>query len=182
LAIIKNKTKTKNNKNNKYRYIFLYLLRMQTAPFTSVVGSNKMNIKKEEEYFLLQFDGCSKGNPGRAGAGAVLFDSRGHERWSIAHFVGQKATNNYAEYSGLLLGLKQAVIMGISHLHVQGDSLLVIRQMRGEYQVKSKALEPLYQEARQLAAKFCNIYFQHVYRKDNQRADQLSNEGLLISK
>ena len=127
--------------------------------------------------YELYFDGCSKGNPGKAGAGAVIYKNN-MEIFSISIFVGEKETNNVAEYNGLIIGLKEAVKLAIKNLEVKGDSQLVIKQMKGEYQVKAPALVKLFQAAKQLAGQFTEITFTHVYRNDNKRADQLSNEGL----
>ena len=125
----------------------------------------------------LFFDGCSKGNPGRAGAGAVLYDVNGAEVFAESVFVGHVATNNEAEYAGLILGLTEALKRGITELHVRGDSQLVIRQMQGKYKVNSPNLVPLHQSATTMASKFAKIDFEHVYRDKNQRADALSNVG-----
>jgi ribonuclease HI len=92
--------------------------------------------------YTLYFDGCSKGNPGPSGAGAVIYDVLMKEIWSVAHFVGSNNTNNEAEYTGLLVGLRRAVEMGMTDLLVCGDSQLIIRQMKGEYKVKSASLRP----------------------------------------
>ena len=129
--------------------------------------------------YKLYFDGCSKGNPGKAGAGAVIYKNN-MEIFSISIFVGEKETNNVAEYTGLLIGLKEAVKLGIKDLVVNGDSQLVIKQMKGEYQVKAPNLIKLFTEAKQLEKEFEKITFNHVYRTENKRADQLSNEGLLV--
>ena len=130
------------------------------------------------DIYSLYFDGCSKGNPGKAGAGAVIYKNN-IEIACISIFVGEKETNNIAEYNGLLIGLQEARKLGITHLEVKGDSQLVIKQMKGEYQVKAPTLLKLYQTAKQLQKEFTQISFTHVYRTDNKRADQLSNEGLL---
>jgi ribonuclease HI len=127
----------------------------------------------------LVFDGCSKGNPGRAGAGAVLYDELKNEVFAESVFAGYSATNNEAEYTGLILGLNESLKRGITELQVCGDSQLVIRQMQGKYKVNSPNLAPLHQCASTLASKFSKIEFEHVYRNNNKRADALSNSGLL---
>jgi ribonuclease HI len=127
----------------------------------------------------MYFDGCSKGNPGRAGAGAVLYDPQGAEVFAESVFAGYSATNNEAEYTGLILGLNESLKRGITELQVCGDSQLVIRQMQGKYKVNSPNLAPLHQCASTLASKFSKIEFEHVYRNNNKRADALSNSGLL---
>lgn len=127
--------------------------------------------------YTMNFDGCSKSNPGPSGAGAVIYKDD-TEIWSKAVYVGDKYTNNVAEYSGLIIGLEEANNMEISNLIVKGDSMLVIKQMKGEYKVKSLSLYPLYERAKTLAKKIKTIEYIHVYRKDNVRADKLSNDGL----
>ena len=133
-------------------------------------------IKKNNNY-LLKFDGCSKGNPGLSGAGAVIYKN-GVEIWSKSIFVGKNNTNNEAEYNGLIIGLEEAVEMGIESLDVEGDSLLIIKQMRGEYKVKSEKLLNLYIKAKLYENMIKEIEYNHVYREKNIRADELSNMGL----
>jgi ribonuclease HI len=124
--------------------------------------------------YKLFFDGASKGNPGLAGAGAVIYHYE-KEIWNGYKFIGEKATNNEAEYSGLIIGLNKAIELNIKSLLVNGDSLLVINQMSGKYKCNSENLLPLYNTAKELSAKFKNIQFQHIYRNLNKRADELSN-------
>ena len=132
---------------------------------------------KKNKMYLLKFDGCSKGNPGLSGAGAVIYKN-GVEIWSKSIFVGKNNTNNEAEYTGLIIGLEEAVNMGIESLDVEGDSLLVIKQMRGEYKVKSEKLLSLYIKAKLYEKMIKEIEYSHVYREKNIRADELSNLGL----
>ena len=124
--------------------------------------------------FVMNFDGCSKGNPGIAGAGAVIYEN-GVEIWSDSLFVGEKITNNHAEYAGLILGLQKAIELNITTLLVKGDSQLVINHMNGTYKCKSPNLSLLYKKAKELETQFDNIYYQHILRNFNQRADKLSN-------
>ena len=132
---------------------------------------------KQKNNYLLKFDGCSKGNPGLSGAGAVIYKN-GVEIWSKSIFVGKNNTNNEAEYTGLIIGLEEAVNMSLESLDVEGDSLLVIKQMRGEYKVKSEKLLSLYIKAKSYEKMIKEIDFNHVYREKNIRADELSNLGL----
>jgi len=129
--------------------------------------------------YTLHFDGCSKSNPGKAGAGAVLYE-HDVEVGAWSSFVGERKTNNEAEYSGLLLGLQKCLEKGVRQVNVKGDSLLVIRQMNGEYQVKSVLLLTLYKQAKEMVSLFDSVIFTHVYRNDNKRADELSNIGCKI--
>jgi len=124
--------------------------------------------------YTMFFDGCSKGNPGLAGAGAVIYNNE-EEQWYGSTFVGKTATNNEAEYAGLIFGVQQALDMNIKSLVVKGDSQLVIRQMTGEYKCNSVNLLPFYEKAKKLEKEFDNIKFVHVLRNFNKRADELSN-------
>ena len=133
---------------------------------------------KQETDYVLYFDGCSKGNPGAGGAGAVLY-YKGEEIWGASKFVGIRSTNNTAEYGGLILGLQEAIVREIRDLTVRGDSQLVIKQMRCEYKVKSEKLLELYEKSKSLSEYFENISFEHVYRDKNKRADELSNMALM---
>lgn len=133
---------------------------------------------KPETDYILYFDGCCKNNPGPGGAGAVLY-YKDEEVWGASKFVAVRATNNTAEYGGLILGLQEAIVRNIHELTVRGDSQLVIKQMRGEYQVKSSKLLELHQGAKTLEQCFKNIIFEHVYRDKNKRADELSNMALM---
>lgn len=138
------------------------------------------NIKKK---YILYFDGASKGNPGPSGCGAVLYEQEyggnnlptKKEIWSDALWVGEKETNNVAEYNGLILGLKEIVNRGIKEVDVFGDSMLVINQMKGTNKVNANTLIPLYKKAVELQKKIGEVYYQHVYRENNKRADELSN-------
>jgi ribonuclease HI len=128
--------------------------------------------------YKMFFDGCSKGNPGPGGAGAVIY--KGDEEISnTSVYVGDKITNNHAEYMGLIAGLEMAVGLGIDVLQVHGDSQLVIKQMRGEYKVNHPNMILDYKAAKELAKKITTIEYHDVPRKDNSRADELANLGLL---
>jgi ribonuclease HI len=141
------------------------------------VANIKPLIKPHFEYTLF-FDGCSKGNPGLSGAGAVIYNSENKEIWSGTTFVGVKATNNQSEYEGLNLGLKKASEMNIKSLLVKGDSQLIIYQMTGKYKCSSSSLLNLFETAKNLEKKFETIEYNHILRHLNKRADELSNIAL----
>jgi ribonuclease HI len=145
--------------------------------YTKINGIKETDEIKEIKY-KLQFDGCSKGNPGLSGAGYVIYENE-TEIFAQAVFVGNSKTNNYAEYIGLIEGLKKAIEFNITDLFVEGDSMLVIKQMKGEYKVSSESLKILYAMARDLELKFEIISYNHIYREKNTRADYLSNLGLI---
>lgn len=142
-----------------------------------LINNNKEKYAVTDIEYLLQFDGCSKGNPGKAGSGAVIYKNN-TEIWGKSLFIGNKNTNNEAEYTGLLIGLEEAIDMGIKNLCVEGDSLLVINQMTGKYKVKSENLILLYNKAKELEKRFDVIIYNHIYRNLNKRADELSNLAL----
>ncbi len=125
----------------------------------------------------LYTDGAARGNPGPAGAGAVIVNPQGHVVAKVGKYLGEN-TNNYAEYMGLILGLKRARAMGIKELEVLADSELLVRQLNGEYQVKAENLRPLFEEARQLLAAFPQVLLRHVSREENQAADEMSNRAI----
>jgi len=127
--------------------------------------------------FRLWTDGGARGNPGPAGIGAVLRDGEGRVVQEISETIGW-ATNNVAEYRGLIEGMKAALGLNAKRLHVHMDSLLVVQQMKGVYRVKHEGLKPLHEEARRLAKRFDEISFKAVPRADNAEADALMNQAL----
>ena len=122
-------------------------------------------------------DGGSRGNPGPAGYGVRVEGPDGAvvERFNAS--VGT-ATNNVAEYKGLIAALEWACARGHGRVHIRSDSELLVRQMRGEYRVKNAGLQPLHHEARQLAARIGHVTFEHVRRELNADADRLANEAM----
>jgi ribonuclease HI len=154
-----------------------------SSPLNASKPSNPLHIEMSAKIYpsceyVLHFDGCSKGNPGPAGIGAVISKS-GSEEWCGCQFIGNR-TNNQSEYSALILGLKEALSRNIKQLQVYGDSLLVINQVTGQFKVKNVLLQDLNKEAMGLIGKFDYIAFNHVYREFNKRADQLSNLALEV--
>ena len=122
-------------------------------------------------------DGGSRGNPGPAGYGVRVEDESGNLIEELSNQIGV-TTNNVAEYRGLLAALRYAVDHQYKVVHVRSDSELLVKQMRGEYRVKNAGLQPLYQEARDLLARFDRITFEHVRRELNKHADRLANEAM----
>ena len=133
--------------------------------------------KIDNNIYELFFDGGCNPNPGKGGAGAVIYKN-GIEIWGDSIFVGYNETNNTSEYSGLIFGLTETINRGIKRIIVKGDSQLVIKQMRNEYKVKSDNLIKLNREAINLIKNVKVIEFLHVYRDNNKRADELANEGI----
>ena len=121
-------------------------------------------------------DGGSRGNPGPAGYGAYV----AREDGTIIELKGflPHATNNVAEYNGLLTALRWAAEQGLATLHVKADSELMMKQMRGEYRVKNAGLLRLYEEAKRLARRIPKVTYTHVRREFNKEADRLANEAM----
>jgi ribonuclease HI len=122
-------------------------------------------------------DGGSRGNPGPAAGGAVLIDERGAIIQEVGVFIGI-ATNNVAEWRGLIVGLSAALNAGIEDLSIRLDSELVVRQVTGVYRVKHPDLIPLHKTARGLLAKFKSTDIAHVPRAKNKEADAVVNRTL----
>jgi probable phosphoglycerate mutase len=122
-------------------------------------------------------DGGSRGNPGPAAYGVRVEDADGNLVEELRRSIGV-ATNNVAEYEGLLAALRWALARGERRLHVRSDSELLIRQMRGEYRVKHPGLQPLHAQARLLTSRFDRVRFEHVRREMNVHADRLANEAM----
>jgi ribonuclease HI/DNA-directed RNA polymerase subunit RPC12/RpoP len=127
-----------------------------------------------KETITVNFDGGSRGNPGMAGIGVVLSAEDGTPLVTLGQYIG-RATNNVAEYMGLIVGLKEAQKLGATKIHVRGDSELIIKQMRGEYRVKNPGLKSLYDQACTLADQFDSIVYEHNLRHHNSIADRLAN-------
>ena len=121
-------------------------------------------------------DGGSRGNPGPAGYGVRIEREDG----SIVDLKEALplATNNVAEYTGLLAALRWAAGNDIARLHIRSDSELLVKQMKGLYRVKNAGLQPLYEEAVSLARRIGRVTFEHVRREFNKDADRLANEAM----
>lgn len=135
-------------------------------------------------HFILYADGGARGNPGPAGAGAVVFDAIGKRILEVADYLGV-ATNNIAEYEAVLRGLaklKDLYPEGYfthAQVEIRMDSKLVIEQLRGNYRVKHPNLVPRYLELSNLIARhFPNITYTHVPREKNKDADELANKAM----
>ena len=122
-------------------------------------------------------DGGARGNPGPAAYGFVLEAEDGTVLAAEGRAIGV-ATNNVAEYSGLVAGLRKALELHVPDVEVVSDSELLVKQMRGEYRVKNETLRRLFVEAGTLARSLQSVEYRHVKRAHNELADQLVNEAL----
>jgi len=128
-------------------------------------------------FWSLYVDGACRGNPGPAGAGAVLYGPKGDLRAEESRYLGE-ATNNVAEYQALLLGLELALKHEVKNLSIVSDSELMVRQLKGAYQVKKTHLLPLWRQALQSLQKFQSYTLTHMDRSFNTEADRLARQAI----
>ncbi len=133
--------------------------------------------KKDNNNYELFTDGAAKGNPGDAGIGFVI-KKEGTVIDSHSSYIG-KTTNNVAEYTALIEGLKRLLSLNIKNVNVFSDSELMVKQLNGEYSVKNEKLKTLYNEAVQLIKQFDKFKLSHIPRNQNKEADSLSKQGSL---
>jgi ribonuclease HI len=122
-------------------------------------------------------DGGARGNPGPAAAAFVLEREDGTVLDARGDAIGVQ-TNNVAEYTALLNGLRRAAELGVTEVEVVSDSELMVKQMRGEYRVKNEALRSLFVDATRLAREVGSVEYRHVKRAHNELADRLVNDAL----
>ena len=132
---------------------------------------------KRTAAYQANIDGGSRGNPGPAAYGVVIRDARGEVVAKLKKYIGQN-TNNVAEYFGLIAALDYAQTHELRALCVESDSELLVKQMRGQYKVKSRDLRPLFERARKMSRTFESFRIDHVYREQNREADALVNQAL----
>jgi ribonuclease HI len=127
---------------------------------------------------LIHTDGAARGNPGPAGAGALLQDAETRETVAeIARFLGER-TNNYAEWTAVELALLEARELGANVVDLRTDSQLVARQIAGRYRVRHADLKPIHARVMALLAGFAGYTVGHVPRERNLDADRLSNVAI----
>lgn len=126
---------------------------------------------------IVACDGASRGNPGPAGIGVQITDDDGTVVAEIARGLGV-ATNNQAEYTAVIEGLKRALELGATRVTLRSDSRLLVEQLSGRFRVKNPTLQRLHKEVRDVAARFERVEYEHVRRERNTEADRLANEGV----
>jgi ribonuclease HI len=131
------------------------------------------NIKKVDIYI----DGASRNNPGYAGVGILICNKKGTVLQKISEYIG-KVTNNVAEYTALNLALATALKSGYNEVLIKSDSELVVKQLNGDYKVKSDNIKSLYLQAKYLSEGFDKIDIQYVKRSNNKEADKLANKAI----
>jgi len=133
--------------------------------------------KEPPDEVVVWTDGGARGNPGPAGYGVVVAGPGGEVLAELAEGIGW-ATNNVAEYKGVIAGLRRARALGARRVRVRADSLLVVNQQKGLWKVKNAGLRPLWAEAARLARGFERVTWEHVPRERNRRADALANQAM----
>lgn len=133
--------------------------------------------RKLSPSYQANIDGGSRGNPGPASYGVVIRDPHGEIIARLKKYIGQ-ATNNVAEYFGLIAALDYADTHGIRALRILSDSELMVKQMRGQYKVKSEDLRPLFERAKKMSQTFESFRIEHIYREQNREADALANQAM----
>jgi probable phosphoglycerate mutase len=131
----------------------------------------------KSKVMVAHVDGGSRGNPGPSGYGAYITDEGGHRLAELGEFLGVQ-TNNFAEYSGLIAALEYAVEHGYGTVKIVSDSELLVKQMKGQYKVRSEALLAIYAEAKALIRKLDRFEIRHVLRHLNKDADRLANAAM----
>ena len=127
--------------------------------------------------YRINIDGGSRGNPGPAAYGVIIRDGSGEIVAKLKKHIG-RLTNNVAEYYGLIAALDYAESHHVKAIRVESDSELLVKQMRGQYKVKSEDLRPLFERALKMSKTFETFRIEHVYREQNREADALANEAL----
>ncbi len=136
-----------------------------------------------QQKITIYIDGASRGNPGPAAFGVVFVNAQGQAVKEYAQFIG-KATNNEAEYQGLIFALKKAkALFGkekvkTAPVQIYSDSQLLVSQMKGEYKIKNPEIQQLFLQAWNLRVEFKNLVFSFIPRQQNKKADQLANQAL----
>ncbi len=151
----------------------------QSNPSASgYLWASEPSAKSAASGFVTAFcDGGARGNPGPSGFGVYIQDESGAPLAELSEFLGIR-TNNFAEYSGLLAALDFALRQNHARLRVISDSELMVKQIKGQYKVKSPDLRPLYDEAKRRIAQLESFSIQHVLRNKNKEADRLANEAM----
>jgi ribonuclease HI len=127
--------------------------------------------------YRINIDGGSRGNPGPAAYGVIIRDGSGEIVAKLKKYIG-RMTNNVAEYYGLIAALDYAESHSVKTIRIESDSELLVKQMRGQYKVKSEDLRPLFERALKMSKAFESFRIEHVYREQNREADALANEAL----
>lgn len=123
---------------------------------------------------IIHTDGGARGNPGPAGIGAIIKDEQGRVMAEVSQYIGE-TTNNQAEYKAVIAAMNKAKELGAEEIDFYLDSELVVKQLKGEYKVKNKDLQPLFVKIYNSSLDFKKVTYSHVRREMNKEADKLAN-------
>src|SRR6266852_4741096 len=151
--------------------------RPSTSRGKGLFGDAAAELKPAPAAYSANIDVGSRGNPGPASYGIVIRDGRGEIVAKLKKYIG-RMTNNVAEYYGLIAALDYVESHGVRAIRIESDSELLVKQMRGQYKVKSEDLRPLFERAKKMSQAFDSFRIEHVYREQNREADALANEAL----
>ncbi len=151
--------------------------RPPTSRGKDLFGEAPAEPKPAAAAYRANIDGGSRGNPGPAAYGVIIRDGSGEIVARLKKYIG-RMTNNVAEYYGLIAAMDYAQSHSIRALRIESDSELLVKQMRGQYKVKSEDLRPLFERAQKMSKAFDSFRIEHVYREQNREADALANEAL----
>ncbi len=151
--------------------------RPSTPRGKSLFGDAAPETKPVAAAYRVNIDGGSRGNPGPAAYGVLIRDARGEIVAKLKKYIG-RFTNNVAEYYGLIAAMDYAQSHSFRAIRIESDSELLVKQMRGQYKVKSADLQPLFERAKKMSQAFESFRIDHVYREQNREADALANEAL----
>ena len=134
-------------------------------------------IGMKTERVNIYIDGAARGNPGEAGIGLIIKDTQGQRIKSLYKYIG-RATNNIAEYTALVYGLQEALILGLKDVVVHSDSELLVKQLNSEYRVKNSNLKPYYEQFLHLKTGLNKLEVKQIRREENKESDRLANQAI----
>jgi len=134
----------------------------------------------DKKQLVIYVDGASRGNPGNAGIGIIIYNSKREILAEEAKYLG-KATNNVAEYIAVIYGLQEGIIRKAKNLTIYTDSELLVRQIDGRYQIKNHFLKNLFLLVKHLSSGFEELTIKYISREKNKEADRLANKAIDLS-
>lgn len=150
---------------------------LSTSEKTEKVVSNT---NKKFDFLIVNVDGASRGNPGKAGIGIAIYDKDLNLVKEVSEYIGI-ATNNVAEYKAMIFGIKESIRHNAQETLFKTDSELLVKQVMGKYRVKSIQLMYLFTEVQSLLKRLPKWRIEHIPREENKKADMLANKGIEIS-
>lgn len=172
------KSETQQDVSTDLTQLILGIIKQEEITDQAIKLISKSDDKKTSESMLTVFsDGGSRGNPGPSAAGFVILNNREEVIAEGGEYLGI-TTSNQAEYHGVRLGLEKALELGVSRLQFRIDSMLVVNQLNGVYNIKNRELWPIHERIRELMKRYERVSFSHVQREFNQLADGMVNKTL----